>query len=264
MSMKELLRQKIKDADMVLVGIGEEWRIKGEDWKDNPLYKQVVGEGHLDRELLPFWQKYMIEEQPGEEVRTRREGYECLAEILENKNYFIVTLCTDGLIRQGRLKSDRIVEPCGTMAKLQCAAKCTGDIYDFEDGWLRGFGNCCREQRWEQIKPLSCPKCGDRLVLNTTEAEAYAEEGYLPRWNVYTKWLQGTVNKRLCLLELGVGMQFPTVIRWPFEKIAFLNQKASFFRIHSKLYQTAEEIKDRSYGIRASSQEYLKELSKGF
>ena len=37
-------------------------------------------------------------------------------------------------------------------------------------------------------------------------------------------------------------MNLPSVIRFPFEKIAFFNQKAEFIRVHEKLYQLSEEL----------------------
>ena len=101
-------------------------------------------------------------------------------------------------------------------------------------------------------------------MFNNLNAENYLEEGYLDQWAVYKKWLQGTVNKKVCILELGVGMKYPTVIRWPFEKITFFNQKAELFRVHSRLYQMTEEIKERGFGICQSPQVFLKELSNEF
>ena len=77
------------------------------------------------------------------------------------------------------------------------------------------------------------------------------------QWEKYMKWLQGTVNRKLCVLELGVGMLYPTVIRWPFEKVVYFNQKSNIFRIHSKLYQLTEEIKDRGYKIEKKPMDFL-------
>ena len=48
------------------------------------------------------------------------------------------------------------------------------------------------------------------------------------------------------ILELGVGMAYPSVIRMPFERTVLYNQKSSMIRIHSKLAQVPEEIQNRS------------------
>ena len=85
----------------------------------------------------------------------------------------------------------------------------------------------------------------------------YAEEGYLKQWDVYTKWLQGTVNKKLCVLELGAGLEYPKIIRFPFEKIVFYNQKAFMYRIHSLIYQLGEEIGNRGIGIKEDPIDFL-------
>ena len=61
--------------------------------------------------------------------------------------------------------------------------------------------------------------------------------------------MQGTINKKLCILELGVDLTFPSVIRWPFEKVAFYNQKADFIRVNERLYHMSEELKDKGYNI---------------
>ena len=95
------------------------------------------------------------------------------------------------------------------------------------------------------------------MVYNNKKAENYVEAGYLTDWQNYTRWLQGTVNKKLCVLELGVGMKYPNVIRWPFEKIVYFNQKASMFRVHSKLCQLTEEIKDKAYKIEEKPIDFL-------
>ena len=68
-------------------------------------------------------------------------------------------------------------------------------------------------------------------------------------WERYRKWLSCTLNKKLCILELGVGFQYPSVIRWPFEKTAFLNNKASFVRVNSKFFQLSEELKGKAISI---------------
>lgn len=88
--------------------------------------------------------------------------------------------------------------------------------------------------------------CGSDAAGNVVTNDDYDESIYLPQWEIYTKWLQNTLNHKLCVLELGVGFQYPSVIRFPFEKIVYFNQKAEFIRVHSKFAQLTPEIKDRS------------------
>ena len=58
-------------------------------------------------------------------------------------------------------------------------------------------------------------------------------------------------------MELGVGMEYPTVIRFPFEKIVYYNQKSFLYRVHSKLYQIGEEISGRGTGMQADAIEFM-------
>jgi NAD-dependent SIR2 family protein deacetylase len=106
-----------------------------------------------------------------------------------------------------------------------------------------------------------CPHCGEPLVFNNILCERnYVEEGYKPKWEEYKNWLQGTLNRKLCIIELGVGMNLPDVIRWPFEKIAFYNQKSSFFRVNETLYQMTDELADKGISIDMNAVKFLNEI----
>lgn len=76
-------------------------------------------------------------------------------------------------------------------------------------------------------------------------------------WDGYTKWLSGTLNKNTVLLELGEGFQYPSLIRWPFEKTAAINRKAYLYRVHSRLYQITDELKEKAAAVKADSAEFM-------
>ena len=78
---------------------------------------------------------------------------------------------------------------------------------------------------------FKCPKCGKKLVLNNVYAGRYDEKGYLKTWTEYQNWLQNTLNHKMVLLEIGEGNRFPTIIRFPFERIALFQQKADLYCI---------------------------------
>ncbi|PNV62094.1 hypothetical protein C0033_10595 [Clostridium sp. chh4-2] len=173
----------------------------------------------------------------------RGVSYEKMKELLQGRDYFIVTTVTDGKILESGLDPAKIVAPCGNETWRQCSKSCTKDI------WEMG-----------EVPDGLCPHCKAPLTGNTIKADQYIEEGYLPQWSVYTKWLTGTLNKKLVILELGVGFQTPTVVRWPFEKTAFFNQKSYMYRINEKFSQITEELKGRAEGIAENSVEFINKL----
>lgn len=186
----------------------------------------------------------------GDEWRAHKDpgilqAYEVLARLLEGKDYFVVTTNTDAVIYNSSLDGERIVAPCGNETWRQCSKTCTKDI------WEPG-----------EIPDDICPHCGAPLTGNTREAENYIEEGYLPQWQKYTRWLAMTMSRELLVLELGEGFKVPTVIRWPFEKTVFFNQKSHMYRVHETLSQVTEEIKERAVPVPENSVEWIRKLEK--
>ena len=105
------------------------------------------------------------------------------------------------------------------------------------------------------MSPGSHPPPGN---VRTEETKSiYIEGAYLNSWASYTKWLQNTLNKKLFILELGEGFEVPSLFRWPFEKMAFYNEKATFVRVHHSLYQIGKEIKEKGIGIKMDSRDFL-------
>lgn len=245
------LQERLAGCERVLVGLGEEWKLpEGESEEGKARARQ------LDR------------------------AYQALYELIRDKDYFIITMATDARIYQTPLGSERelvrsseassvekrcgegvdaemqarmdrifppkqvqqesrwqrIVAPCGNETWRQCSRACTKDI------WEPG-----------EIPDDHCPHCGAPLTGNTIEAQPYIEEGYLPQWERYTHWLAGTLNRTTLILELGAGFGNPGVIRFPFEKTAFFNQKAFLYRINKRFPQITEELHDRAISISADS-----------
>ena len=93
--------------------------------------------------------------------------------------------------------------------------------------------------------------CGSDRTGNVITNGHYDENGYLPQWKAYQTWLGNTLNRELVILELGVGFEYPSVLRFPDEKMAFFNQKSTLVRIHSEFPQIPKEIRERSLSVTA-------------
>lgn len=166
MTMTDMLRQDIKDCEMLLIGIGGEWK---------------RGPGSC----------------PDGKPDKITDVYNRLSSLIAGKNYFIVTSCEDGAVYNSCLNPKRITAP----------------FFDRDEG----------------------------------------EE----QWNFYNRWLSMTLNRKLLLLELGEGFESPGFIRWPFENITFINNKAKLYRIHAKLSNIPENIRDKSVAVKENSLEYI-------
>lgn len=252
------LREKIQDADLVLVGLGEECQY---DWKallQDKRYREIEREtGDEERYvwIAPFLQKMIL--RSGREKRWD-EAYRRLREMLYGKNYFIVSLCMDDYLYGAGFEEEKVVSPCGGFRAMQCNKNCAGELSDMPEESYEAVLRYYREEvPLSSLEEPVCSLCGEKLRFNQLGVERYAEEGYLKQWSSYTKWLQGTVNKKLCVLELGAGMAYPGIVRFPFEKVVYYNKKAFLYRVHPQLYQVGEEIADRSRSIMADPVDFL-------
>lgn len=234
---KEIL-DLINDADIVLIGIGETFERKDNDWK-TPAFNLLQKEDPLAAgyEQLRYWKKH-----PDTKVV---EAYNRLYDLVKEKDYFVVTTCMDDRIYESNFDEEKITAPCGTWRFLQCSANCTDELLPVTDEMIHSG------------QVVYCPHCHAKAVFNQVTAEKYNESGYMPAWVAYRNWLQRTINKKVCILELGVGMKYPTIIRWPFEKIAFCNQKSSFVRVHRTLFQLSEELHGKGYSIETDPIDFL-------
>ena len=254
--MNAKIRELLSDAQLVLVGLGEEF-YDSKGLKEDKAYSEVAEllEAENKPWLIPLWNNYYIRKHnPSVGAALAK-----LAEILKDKNYYAVSICANGLVEKAGFKEGRLVSPCGSPFKVQCEKHCEGVVTELSE---EEISLICAQMEKREIKGISlrrCPICGQEMCLNNVYTEKYDENGYLQNWGVYTKWLQGTLNRKLCILEMGVNLTYPSVIRFPFEKIGFYNQKASFVRVNEKLYQLAEDLKDKGISIAKNSIDWLLE-----
>ena len=212
---------KIQDAEMILIGIGEEFD-NTKILRKKKEYAKVRSE--LE-ESDAAWMIPALNRIYGDGDNTVRDVLNRLAERISDKNYFVISTSTNDIIRDISWQEGRLIMPCGGSRMKQCMQGCEHGLTELDKSdWLtmrEYLDNILTDTENSAICLGYCPDCGKPLVLNNIYTEKYDENGYLKQWSVYTKWLQTTLNRKLLILELGVGMQYPSVIRWPFEKIAF-------------------------------------------
>ncbi len=224
---------EINNADMVLVGLGNEIAC---DYKINTAE-------HISRKT---WIDYKnVAEKTCKERAIR--FYNELETILHNKNYFVITTNFDGFVSKSNLNPIRVVAPCGDINRMQCMCQGLDGIMHEDVNFYVEDAICV------------CPKCNSEYVPNVYNKTYYNEEGYLKQWNLYNKWLQGTLNKKLVVLEMGCDFSMLSIIRLPFERIVLINQKAQYYRISDRFPQVTAELKDRMESVKKNPFDFVRE-----
>jgi len=236
--MKNSMMESVLQADKVLIGIGTDFDEKFNSIRDES-FVQLEKEDALEAgyRKLDFLQKNQRQDC--------LDAYEKLFQLVKDKDYFVVTLCKDDLIYKTSFDESKVVAPCGNFRFLQCSKNCSNELLPITESMI------------VNKEKITCPHCGSPACFNQIGAENYNENGYLPQWDVYGKWLQKTINRKLCILELGVGMQYPTVIRWAFEKVLTYNEKATMYRVHDTLYQYPIELAQKGVSIQQNPIEFI-------
>lgn len=253
--------ERISSCKRLLVGLGEEWKMRR--ISETASIEEIQKAKLYNDKLL--------------------KAYEALYRLVQDKDYFIVTMATDAEIYETLLGSsqeyaaeeeqqDKEPVPCSadekTMALMdrlfppkekkrdtrreRIVAPCGNETW-------RQCSRSCTKDIWEpgEIPEDICPHCGAPLTGNTVEAEKYIEEGYLPQWRKYTQWLSRTLNRELLILELGAGFANPSVLRFPFERTVIFNRKAYLYRVNERFPQIAKELAGHAEGIGENSPDWV-------
>lgn len=260
MCSNEKLKTALDDAELILIGIGEEFFVNCGSFEEDYQSMQFH-DGIQQLSLEPLFKDVLLKRWIASDGNSNRnKAYENIARICERKNYFIVSLETDDNIYHWNLQN--VVTPCGGRRRFQKKVDNKSEILSLEQ--TRELENEIYHAfdvgDFEQLVLFDERHKGENLEYNNIFSNEYNEEGYLDDWKRYLKWIEGTVNRKVCVLELGVSLRLPSVIRWPFEKVAFYNNKAVFFRINEKLYQMTAELKEKGTSIPENAVTFLGNL----
>lgn len=89
----------------------------------------------------------------------------------------------------------------------------------------------------------------ENITAPYSDMEEITPDGEDKQWDKYMKWLSCSLNKKLVVLELGVLLSKPNVIRWPFERVVMINEKAHLIRINKTIPQLPSELSEKATSV---------------
>lgn len=172
-----------------------------------------------------------------------------LSDLVKEKEYFVLTTNVDGQFEKAGFAKDRIFATQGDYAKIQCQRACHKKTYDAEEL----FRKMDAEQKGclipSELVPI-CPVCGGKMAMNLRCDQYFVEdEEWHEAADRYAGFLSENRNKKVVLLELGVGFNTPVIIRFPFEKMMREQESYALIRLNKEEAVVPESFGKRAVGI---------------
>lgn len=106
-----------------------------------------------------------------------------------------------------------------------------------------------------------CPVCGKPMAMNLRADDTFVQdEGWYLASERYSDFLRRHKDMKVLFLELGVGMNTPGIIKYPFWQMTYNNPNAHYVSINYGEAFAPSEIKDRSICINADIGSTLKQI----
>lgn len=186
-----------------------------------------------------------------------------LLEMLQGKKIFVLSTNADKQFEKAGLSEEKIFCTQGDYFHIQCAKGCHPKIYD----GVELFRQMDRERKECKVPSAlvpKCPVCGGSMNMNLridrhfVEDEAWhAAEG---RFGDFLSEMLADQKAKAVLLELGVGFNTPTIIRFPFEKLAGEHENISLIRLNLKEAVVPESLGNRAVGINADLKKSIEDM----
>ena len=185
--------------------------------------------------------------------------YRQLYEMVKEKDYFVLTT-NDHQFQKAGFAADRIFATQGDYGNIQCEKGCHPKIYDAEELFYQ-----MHQARRDCLVPSymvpKCPVCGGNMTMHLRSDQYFVEdENWYKAAGKYKDFLKKLENKKSVLLELGVGFNTPTIIRFPFEKMVLENKALSLIRFNKDESFVPEDLGSRAVGIGGDMAQVISEL----
>lgn len=254
------LADKIKESDVIIIGAGSGlstsagFTYSGKRFKRYFLdfiekydLKDMYSAGFYPFETLEeYWAYWSRHIYYNRYINASKNTYQQLFKLVRDKNYFVLTTNVDHQFQKAGFDKKRLFYTQGDYGLWQCSKPCHQQTYDNET-----IVKAMMDQQRNMKIPSSlipyCPKCGAPMTTNLRCDQTFVEdEGWYQAQSRYQNFINRYKDSKILYLELGVGDNTPVIIKYPFWKYTYQNQKAIYACINLGDVVCPQEIQKQS------------------
>ena len=180
-------------------------------------------------------------------VKAPKDTYGKLLKLLGCKDFFVLTTNVDHQFQLAGFPKERLFYTQGDYGLWQCSVPCHNVTYDNREA-VRLMVEEQRGMRVPTELVPHCPKCGEPMSMNLRADDTFVEdEGWHAAANRYSDYLNAHSEGRVLYLELGVGMNTPAIVKYPFWRRTYANPQARYACVNYREAYAPAEIHGRSF-----------------
>lgn len=254
------MKQELRLADAVLIGAGSGLSVAAgftysgerfnryfkdfiEAYQMTDMYSAGFYPFQTQEEKWAYWSRHIYYNRYD---LAAGKAYVDLYDLVKEKDYFVLTTNVDHQFWEAGFKDQRIFATQGDYGLFQCACACHKRLYDNEEK----VRSMVKEQKDLKIPGSlvpKCPVCGGNMEVNLRCDSYFVEdEAWYQAAGRYDVFLKESRNKRVLFLELGVGLNTPSIIKYPFWNMAHKWKQAFYICINKGQAWAPEELSGRT------------------
>lgn len=194
-------------------------------------------------EYWAYWSRYIFINRYSEPPKP---VYNELYDLVKDKNYFVITTNVDHCFQKAGFDKQRLFYTQGDYGLFQCSVPCHDKTYDNEK-IVRRMTVEQKDMKIPSELIPRCPVCGKPMTMNLRSDDKFVEDdGWKAACGRYEKFISHNKDKKILFLELGVGMNTPVIIKYPFWRMTADNKKAQYVCINKDIAFAPNFIAERS------------------
>lgn len=177
--------------------------------------------------------------------------HKTLLDALAGKKIFLLSTNVDNQFSKAGMDPDLIFATQGSYERIQCMRGCHPKTYDAVELFRQMDRERVNGRVPTELVP-KCPVCGGPMAMNLRSDNYFVQdEDWYAAEDRFGRFLSECQDGMTVLLELGVGFNTPTIIRFPFEKLIREHENITLIRLSRSKAMVPASLGKRSIGINA-------------
>lgn len=208
-------------------------------------------------EYWAYWSRYIWVNRYAD---TSKTAYDTLFELVKDKDYFILTTNVDHQFQKTGFDKKRLFYTQGDYGLFQCSTPCCNETFENKEIIVSMLEQQEDMRIPSELIPI-CPHCGKPLTMNLRSDNNFVQD---KGWNIandnYDAFVRRNKKSNIVYLELGVGYNTPSIIKYNFCDMTYYNQNAHYICINFGEASAPKEIENQSICINDDIGKILKIL----